>query len=168
MKLSLSSGYVTETVLMFKSYWIAECVCVSPLPWSGSRPNREFLRPKRMLKVLPAEVVLLGQETCMKLTWQLVGTKSMQPSGWGRTPACLKEGHALFLSSRANWVKKGGNYGEQRTQTWFSESTSCMTDSSDIVVCVYTMILTFATKAKHGNCGRKYDMEIQHIIRLII
>lgn len=31
-----------------------------PLPWSGSRPNREFLRPKRMLKVLPAEVVLLG------------------------------------------------------------------------------------------------------------
>lgn len=42
----------------------------------------------------------------MKLTWQLVGTKSVQLSGWGRPPACLKEGQTLFLSSSANWMEK--------------------------------------------------------------
>lgn len=82
-------------------------VCLCSLPWSGSKPNREFLRPKRMLNVLPAEVVPLGYETCMKLMWQLMGTKSIQLSGWGRTPACLKDGHTLFLNSRENWKKTG-------------------------------------------------------------
>lgn len=83
------------------------CMCLCSIPWSGSRPNREFLRPKRILNVLPAEVVPLGYETCMVLMWQLMGTKSTQLSGWGRTPACLKEGHTLFLSSRENWKKTG-------------------------------------------------------------
>lgn len=44
--------------LLFKSLKRGDSVCY--IPWSGSRPNREFLRPNRMLKVLPAEVMLLG------------------------------------------------------------------------------------------------------------
>lgn len=36
-----------------------------------------------------------------------MGTKSTQLSGWGQRPACLKEGHTLFLSSRENWKTTG-------------------------------------------------------------
>lgn len=92
--------YSCKHVGMFS--YAVECCLAKVLPWSWSRPKMEFLRPKRMLKVLPAEVVLLGQETCIKLMWQLVGMKSMQPRGWGRPPACRTEGHTLFLSSWAN------------------------------------------------------------------
>lgn len=72
-------------------------------PWSGSRPKKEFLRPKRMLKARPADVVLLGHETCIRFRWQLVGTKSMQPRMWGLLLACLNMGEPLFCSSSANW-----------------------------------------------------------------
>jgi hypothetical protein len=63
---------------------------------------REGLRPKRMLKDLPTEGVVLGYDTSMRFTWQLVGQKSRPHSGWGSGDACLKWGLTLFFSWAAN------------------------------------------------------------------
>lgn len=65
----------------------------------------EGFRPMRMLKDLPAEVVFLGYDTSMRLTWQLVGQKSMLLRGCGSTTACLNAGLTFVLNSSANWEK---------------------------------------------------------------
>jgi hypothetical protein len=55
-----------------------------------------------MLKDLPTEGVVLGYDTSMRFTWQLVGQKSRPHSGWGSGDACLKWGLTLFFSWAAN------------------------------------------------------------------
>lgn len=57
----------------------------------------------------------------------------MQLSGWGQTPACLKEGHTLFLSSRENWKKTGWKC---RTEEFLDDSTtSTHNDFMSVHVC---------------------------------
>lgn len=59
----------------------------------------------RILNDLPAEVVLLGYDTSMRLIWQLVGQKSMLLRECGSIMARLKAGLTFVFNSSANWEK---------------------------------------------------------------